>query len=946
MRTVAAQDEYDRPTEGEISDKRLVKLAPRGSFALALVLLFTASHVVARRDAQAQSAKPSRTETEDSTLQDDGALAPADAPRPPELIKFVEAPYPESALRARREGAVVLTLLIDAQGQVAEAEVVTPAGYGFDEAARAAALRFRFIPAQVAGQPVPSKVRYRYVFARPPPVGSISGRILMPGAGDVPAVGVDVRLTSASGETSNVRTDFDGRFALQRMEPGPYVLEVDAPGIGHASLPVAVAAEQTADPLIRLLPAAGGVALQVTVQGESAAERLRRSAQAVQVIEVKEAQRQTADLGEVLARSKGVGVRRTGGLGSQASFSLNGLTGEQVRIFLDGVPLELSGYTFGIANVPVALVERGEVYRGVVPIRFGADALGGAVNLVTSDNLDGTAGSVSYLAGDFNTQRLSASARTLHTPSGFFVRAAGFLDYTDNDYDIDVEIPSDVGTPVPANVYRFHDTYRAGGGNLEVGFVDRPWADRLIVRGFVTDVSNEIQNNVIMTLPYGEVESKQFSAGGTVRYELDLSDAFRVEVIGGYSYSATEFIDVSRCIYNWFGVCVDDEDPPGEIPPLPTDQVLWRHGLLGRLNLSWQLHARHALRLSVSPTFTTQSGDERLDNQTDRRDPLEADRDLLNLVSGLEYEANLLDARLQNVFFVKSYIQHLSSEDPLSADRIREIDRTTTRFGVGNALRYAWTEELYAKASYEFATRLPTPEETFGDGVLIAPNLTLEPEISHNVNLGLTFNLEDRSTGSWRSEINGFLRETNQLITLIGTDRFFNFDNVFSARSIGVEVNVGWTSPEDYFVIDTNLTYFDFRNTSADGTFGLFEGDRIPNQPYLFINASSRVQLSDVVVEDDQVTLFWNTRFIEEFFRTWESAGSPVFKATVDRQFVHSTGLTYWIRNDLGELSLTAEWQNLTDAAAFDFFGVQRPGRAFFFRMTSSFEATTALRGD
>ena len=43
---------------------------------------------------------------------------------------------------------------------------------------------------------------------------------------------------------------------------------------------------------------------------------------------------------------------------------------------------------FGIANVPVNLIERVEIYRGVVPIRFGADALGGAVNLVSDQPAD------------------------------------------------------------------------------------------------------------------------------------------------------------------------------------------------------------------------------------------------------------------------------------------------------------------------------------------------------------------------------------------------------------------------------------------------------------------------------------------------------------------------------------------------------------------------------
>ena len=67
-------------------------------------------------------------------------------------------------------------------------------------------------------------------------------------------------------------------------------------------------------------------------------------------------------------------------------------------MFLDSVPLELAGYPFGVWNVPVNLVRGVEVYRGVVPVRFGTDALGGALNLV-SDNRPVTNLAASYQVG-------------------------------------------------------------------------------------------------------------------------------------------------------------------------------------------------------------------------------------------------------------------------------------------------------------------------------------------------------------------------------------------------------------------------------------------------------------------------------------------------------------------------------------------------------------------
>ena len=84
--------------------------------------------------------------------------------RMPELIEFVNAPYPAEAKEAGLEANVLLKLTIDKDGRVTEAEVLEPAGHGFDEAARDAALRFRFKPAMRDGQPIAVKIPYRYSF--------------------------------------------------------------------------------------------------------------------------------------------------------------------------------------------------------------------------------------------------------------------------------------------------------------------------------------------------------------------------------------------------------------------------------------------------------------------------------------------------------------------------------------------------------------------------------------------------------------------------------------------------------------------------------------------------------------------------------------------------------------------------------------------------------------
>jgi vitamin B12 transporter len=80
--------------------------------------------------------------------------------------------------------------------------------------------------------------------------------------------------------------------------------------------------------------------------------------------------------------------------------------------------------------------------------------------------------------------------------------------------------------------------------------------------------------------------------------------------------------------------------------------------------------------------------------------------------------------------------------------------------------------------------------------------------------------------------------------------------------------------------------------------------------------------------------LIWASRYVHAFFRGWEGIGTD--KLSVNAQLLHSLALTYLIKGDLTTFSFTGEVQNLTDQAAYDFFGVPRPGRAFYFKATAS----------
>lgn len=90
--------------------------------------------------------------------------APARLSAQPRLLERPEIPYPAEARRDGLEGQVVLLLRIDAEGRVAAARLLSAPGPALGEAARAAALRFRFSPPMLEGEAVETEIRFTYTF--------------------------------------------------------------------------------------------------------------------------------------------------------------------------------------------------------------------------------------------------------------------------------------------------------------------------------------------------------------------------------------------------------------------------------------------------------------------------------------------------------------------------------------------------------------------------------------------------------------------------------------------------------------------------------------------------------------------------------------------------------------------------------------------------------------
>ncbi|MBX2810777.1 MAG: TonB-dependent receptor [Myxococcales bacterium] len=663
--------------------------------------------------------------------------------------------------------------------------------------------------------------------------------------------------------------------------------------------------------------------------------RQLNSSRAIQIVPLEEVHLESADLGEVLARTQGISVQRTGGLGSDAQITLNGLTRDQIRFFIDGIPLALFGFPAGLANVPINLVEEVEVFRGVVPVLFGADALGGAINLKASPVAPDFHGDASYQGGSFGTHRATLRG-SYRADNNLWFRVGGYLDDVANNYRVDdVKLADDLGREISASVDRFHDAYRARGLNLEAGIDHQSWTDHLSLRGFYSGVEKEVQHSVDMKVPYGEVGWDQESAGGVIKYIYEHTNGLGIELIAGVSQRRIGYEDLGQCRYNWLGCNValntrgETEDTAGGKDGL--EIAIDDTTAIARSHLRWQVNPNHEFRLSVSPSILWRQEQVILDRNETERDNI-----LTTMVSGLEYQLTAFQGRLENIIFAKSYLQWISGEtESGTSGELIPLSRFADFVGFGNSARLKIFSWLATKASYERAMRLPRQDELLGNpATQTDSNLDLLPEISDNVNIGLELTTERLPVGSWTLISNAFYRSMeNYILRMADNSPRAQFNNVGSARSMGFEASARWTSPGEYLILAAAATYVDLRNTTEEGSFSADSGDRIPHRPYLFGNLQARFRLTKLF-SDDELRLGYISRYVKSFFKDWESNGDPRFKNTIDDQLSHNITLGYQINYQAFSLSLTGEFQNMTNERLFDFFGVQRPGRAFFAKTT------------
>ena len=612
---------------------------------------------------------------------------------------------------------------------------------------------------------------------------------------------------------------------------------------------------------------------------------------------------------------------------------LDGFSGKHVKVFIDGVPQEGVGSSFGLNNIPVNFAERIEVYKGVVPVGFGSDAIGGVINIVTNKKKRNWFLDASYSYGSFNTHKSNIHfGRTLR--NGFTYEINAFQNYSDNNYYIDGSIKDFETGNINAGisrVKRFNDTYHNEAVIGKIGVVDKGWADRLMLGFTYSNMYQDIQTGVRQNIVYGEKHRKGYSLMPSVEYrKRDLIlKGLELTLTGNYNRNTTYNVDTAAYEYNWLG---DKKlmNTRGEqsYQYSRADNDNWN----STLTLNYRIGKAHFITFNnVFNAFRRENTS--LLTKEEQTDPIEK-RTRKN-ISGLSYRL-MMSERWNFSAFAKQYLQYVSgpqATDANNSDFVR-TDRKVSSTGYGAAGTFFVIPSLQIKLSYEKAYRLPTIEEMFGDEDLEMGDVSIRPENSDNINLNISYN---KTFGKHSVYVEGGLvyRDTKDYIQRNIADlsggkmaaTYINYGKVLT-KGINASVRYGFSN---WLSIGGNFTRMDVRDNQemAIGTNqpNLAYKERMPNIPYMFADSDINLYWHNLFEKGNTLTFTYDNQYLHSFSYYSQVIGSSS-DYIVPNQFSHNISLSYSMKK--GRYNISFECRNLTDEKLYDNFSLQKAGRAFY----------------
>ena len=728
-----------------------------------------------------------------------------------------------------------------------------------------------------------------------------------------PLIGADIYLKELK---KGANADTQGNFHLKGIPEGNYTILCSYLGYQTFSKKIYLKGQERLD--ISLKEQAEEIS-GVTVSGKSIAHQKKEESMPVTVIDMSNMRGTVSNVQDILAKTVGVTLHTSGGVGSSSRISVRGLEGKRIGFFIDELPMTEQTDYLDINDIPVDMIDRIEIYKGVVPARFGGSSLGGAINIVIREYPDKYA-DLSYGYESFNTHKAQGVFKRNLKARGLVFGIGGGYTTSDNNYTFDS--PYREGLRITRN----HDKYRKYiiGGSFKA---KKWWFDEVEFEPVVVKTYKEIQG---IEYDIREAHSESLMAGLANKLTKDnfLTEGLNFDMFSGVVLTQMNFIDKATRRYEWDGSSYPTPSRyGGEVGyNFPSDSDDQKLSFINKTNLEYIINERHSF--NFNSVFSIAKGTPKDELKTlSLGKQVNFDSRMHSWVSGLTYDLRSLNDVFLNSLTLRYYQYTMHTQmAPLFVPGKYDVDLQKNNWGVNNALRYRFLPSLMGKLSAGYEVRIPSENELLGDGISVVPSADLLPERNASANLGLLFDLTGKHPTNAQIEMNFFYMYLQDMIRytagLIGAQ----YQNFGEMRTLGVEFEAkADVLPSLYAYVNT--TYQDLRDTRdyepASTVPNPTKYKRMPNIPYLMANAGMEFHRENLFGGSGQNTrLFADVAFVEEYFYDFEL--TQLQKRRIPRSTTIDIGFEHSFLNN--KLFISGKLRNVTNEKTLSEFNRPLPG--------------------
>jgi len=694
-----------------------------------------------------------------------------------------------------------------------------------------------------------------------------------------PISGATIKISNTSYEC---RSDNRGYFYLENVPSGTYALEISAPGYEKEKISaVRVNEDVTAEINVWLKKKIYFLeGMEVTTQ------KVPLQITSLETIERKQIESmQAKTLSEVIESVSGVYLQKSGTVAGTHQVSIRGSSPEHVLVLLDGKKLNPSGNGIADLNtVPLEMVEKIEILKGGQSALYGADALGGIINIISLPDSKRESSRLTFENhwGEWKTEILNTSL-SHQILEKLFLKFAYTYEYTKNDFEIWVyddpekrKLLNQQGKNGDSTTTRKNAYHNATNFFLAGRYILDPTTE-LSFSGQSYQAKKGIPGSYGWMVAYQSAWAEDERRLLNLKLTKRFSPTFLLENSLGFSRFKQHF--QNDTIYIFDSRYVDnliDYSLLAHISPLQNNKL----------------------------KAGTQFQEDRL-NHTDFLNPEKSMGDIKRSTFSIFFSD-------QQEFFLPRaiFFKNLTFNFALRWDNSK-ILKDFLSPQIGLVLSQGERYRLALKTNYGKSFRQPSNNALFWKGDVFAEgNPDLLPEKSEHSEAGGEIHLP------WLGELSAGITYFHNIVTdLIEWQRSFDGRyhpvNVSRAKIYGHEDFISWKSPEELFEVSYNNTVCIAKNKSGDR---LEDGKFIPFRPRYLTNLSFRFEYK-------LFEILYKVRWVSERFT------GPA--NTKKEDSYHLEDLMIGLRKRFWnmETRLRFEWKNLKDEEYKLIYRHPMPGR-------------------